>query len=118
MEGFNADDLVRVLLPDLAGIDASVLTISVALAICLVYWEGGSILRALRERRRRREAAARHGGTEAGVAAEEEEALRHQRDMREELGHQRDRGLSWLALATAVAVWLTGVLNKPNAFMP
>ena len=38
MEGFNADDLARVLLPDLAGVDASVLTISAALAICLVYW--------------------------------------------------------------------------------
>ena len=29
---------------------------------------------------------------------------------------ERRRGLGWLALVTAIAVWATGVLNTPNPF--
>jgi hypothetical protein len=31
---------------------------------------------------------------------------------------ERSRGLSWLLLATGMAVWLTGILNKESPLTP
>jgi hypothetical protein len=31
---------------------------------------------------------------------------------------ERKRGIGWLAFATAVAIWCTGILNKINPFQP
>ena len=37
---------------------------------------------------------------------------------RKEIREERTRGLAWLALVTAVAIWCTGILSKDNALQP
>lgn len=47
------------------------------------------------------------------VAAQQEKLLR-----RQVIQYERFRGLRWLAIATALVVWSTGILNKDNPLQP
>ncbi|KAL4437980.1 hypothetical protein ABPG77_004201 [Micractinium sp. CCAP 211/92] len=74
LSGFSGDDITRLLFPDLVGlVDGPTLLISCTLALALVYWEGGVLLRALRERqaaeaaRRRQEREARRRERGGGI---------------------------------------------------
>ncbi|PSC75763.1 hypothetical protein C2E20_1169 [Micractinium conductrix] len=57
LQGFNADDAARLLLPDLVGLagrlDGPTLLIGGILVLAFIYWEGGILLQELRERQRR-----------------------------------------------------------------
>ncbi|KAL3148607.1 hypothetical protein ABBQ38_014035 [Trebouxia sp. C0009 RCD-2024] len=47
------------------------------------------------------------------AAAQQEKLLRRQL-----IQHEKFRGLRWLAIATALVVWSTGILNKDNPLQP
>ncbi|KAL4425644.1 hypothetical protein ABPG75_009660 [Micractinium tetrahymenae] len=138
------------------------LLISCTLALAFVYWEGGVLLRTLRERRaaeaarRRRERKARRrqrgggifGSWDSGGGVVEDEsgdeggsgeqgdgawdagiledwgpepppAAPPQPPSRlEQARHERRRGLGYLALITAVLIWMTGVVSGPMPFQP
>ena len=130
LPGFNGDDLARLLLPDLVSlVDVPTLLISFLLLLAFVYWEGGVLLRQLRERQRtQRQQRQRQEGSsgespagEAAAASEQQQAQHEQLQDRQEwtplerARHERRRGLGWLALATAATIWMTGAVSS---FMP
>lgn len=147
LPGFSGDDEARLLFPDLVGlVDGPTFLISVTLFVAFVYWEGGVLLRALRERRQqsdqqqqggRDDTGAALGSWDAGSPGEgsdrgwgeagtqpvaSEARGEQQRTQREELidraRHERRRGLGLLALITAACIWMTGVVNSPSPFQP
>lgn len=121
--------------------DGGSFLVGLILAIAFIYWEGGVLLRQLRQRRQARERQRplehqrQQGGGEAGAGGaaaadglqpqlEEHHEEHHERKRWEEwtpldrARHERRRGLGWLALATAGLIWLTGVVNNPTPFQP
>ena len=106
LPGFNGDELRRLLFPDLV-MDAPNITIITLLAVAFVYWEGGILLRQLRERR---------GGGNSGGDGEDEGsgAPPLPPPSPVELARfERRRGLAWLALLTALSIWMTGIVSSP-----
>lgn len=116
-------------------------TAGAVLLVAFVYWEGGILLRQLRQRqqadRKQRELERRRqqgGSDDEELAAEGEqlrlEELEQEDDWRHHgqhpewtqldwARHERRRGLGWLALTTAGLIWLTGVVNgNPRPFQP
>lgn len=51
--------------------------------------------------------------TRSTAAAQQEKLLR-----RQVIQYEKFRGLRWLAIATALVVWSTGILNKDNPLQP
>lgn len=118
--------------------DGGSFLVGLILAIAFIYWEGGVLLRQLRQRRQARERQRQlerqrqQGGGEAGAGgAAAADGLQPQLDEHHEehhgreewtpldrARHERRRGLGWLALATAGLIWLTGVVNNPTPFQP
>lgn len=128
--------------------------ITCTLALAFVYWEGGVLLRALRERqaaeaarrRREREARRRRGGgifgswdsggaadgtSESGDAGDSsqvgsgfwedwgpEPPPPPEPTRMERARYERRRSLGYLALVTAVLIWMTGVVSGPTPFQP
>ena len=127
LPGFNGDDLARLLLPDLVSlVDVPTLLISVLLLLAFVYWEGGVLLRQLRERQRKQRQQGGNGESAAGeaaaaAAAEQQQGQQEKQQERQEwtplerARHEQRRGLGWLALATAATIWMTGAVSS---FMP
>ncbi len=104
--------MTKLLFPDVQTF--TTITIIGALLVAFVYWEGGIILHELEERRK---AQKELEGGEGGAAGR---ALPPNRPMtpQQQALYERKQGLAWLAIATAVAIWCTGVVNTPTPFMP
>ena len=143
LPGINGDDLARLLFPDLVGlVDGPTWLIGGLLTLAFVYWEGGVLLRAVRERQRqqreqrrrerqqrRREGQQPSGDSSTGSDEDEaaaaavaavEEALTPPPPLSpiDRARHERRRGLGWLALVTAGMIWMCGVVNGPTPFQP
>jgi hypothetical protein len=130
LPGFNGNDEVRLLFPDLVGLvdGRSIITIS-CLALALVYWEGGILVRQWQEQRRKQRKRARGevstddedaaaAAAAATAAAEAEQARKPPLTPIERARYERRRGLGFLALLTATLVWCCGFVQGPSPFDP
>jgi hypothetical protein len=133
LEGFNADDLNRILIPDVVSPgNLYTLLLLLALVVAALNWEWTledserdwmikdstktktTATRSISEDEVAKALADQgegHGLVKATPAASDESRLG-------KLRRERRRGLAWLALVTAVAIWCTGVLNKGTPFQP
>lgn len=127
LPGFNGDDLARLLFPDLVGlVDGPSLLVAGLLALALVYWEGGILLRRLRQRQQQQKRA-RSGSSGDGDAPPDASPpappappppVVPPRMGLDRARYERRRGLGWLALATAGLIWMCGAVNGPAPFQP
>lgn len=117
LPGFNADNMTRLFLPDLINTETIyTLLLLISCAAAVVYLELGALFNDFTQ--------------EKDFEKLEEQYLRQQKNLKnggdEDLGDsgvssaelERKRGIGWLAFATAVAIWCTGILNKINPFQP
>ena len=102
---FDGDDVNRLLIPDLVGVDGWTLAAAVAALVWLASLEGGLLADA--------EDGEEGEGGAAGQPPRPQDLPPEQRR-----AYERRRGLSWLALATALTVWCTGVVNKAPLLGP
>ena len=124
LPGFNANDAVRLFLPDLANpsnIYPTLLLLSSAAAF--LYWEGGGLWRELeqeQELERLEEDFEQSSGRAGGNGPVDEAALKARAvaAARARAARERRRALGWLALVTALAVWCTGLVNVGKPFQP
>ena len=109
--GFDVDGVTRLFTPDLIN-PSSVykILLFVSCAAAFVYLEGVALIQDLLQ--------------EMDYERLEDEFLEGGKDERNKRGalndtlRERRRGLGWLALVTALAVWCTGVVNEINPFQP
>ena len=115
LPGFNGDDLTRMLLADVQR-NPTTSAIIAALLVAFLFYEGELLFeRWQRDHPASRQQQEEEGG--GGAPNAQPQRRRHQTPM-ERLRHERRRGLYWLSMATAVALWCTGLLNRANPFQP
>ena len=127
LPGFNADDFTKLFLPDLiqpSNIYTCVLLLSCAVAF--VYLELGALVDDFLQEKDFEKLEdefleeAKTGKYRKGLPREEEiiardpeaELKAKQAYKRAKVQAERKRGLGWLALVTALAVWTTGIIIK------
>lgn len=136
LTGFNADDFTRLFLPDLiqpANIYTFLLFLSCAVAF--VYLELGVLLDGFLQEQdfekleedyledaktgKKQEDRQQQHAEEGTIERDIEAKVRAKKAFkRAKMQAERKRGLGWLALVTALAVWTTGLMNKINPFQP
>lgn len=102
------------------------LTLGGALLVAFLYWEGGIILheieerqaRAAQRRREEGEGSGSEGGEASGIVGTGRQPPNRPLTAEQAELYERKRGLAWLAIVTALAIWSTGVVNRPAPFMP
>ena len=137
LPGFNGDDYARLMVPDL--INASNLyyiILCISLAIAVVYLELGALVndflqeqdfekleeeflkRQKKEKKRRqRPSTTTTTTTTSSSSVSDVDEVQIQRNMAiQRAKEERRRGLGWLALATSLALWCTGILTEINPF--
>eukprot|EP00890_Picochlorum_soloecismus_P003032 jgi/Picsp_1/372/NSC_00370-R1_---NA--- len=119
VSGFDVNAETKLLFPDIVNIDNFyTAAIAIAFVVAFVSFEGIELLSSYQsekvfERLAEKASRKKRSSSEPGT---------DQKDQKEEyiqfMKRERKRGLGWLAIVTAIAVWSTGILNNPNPLTP
>ena len=123
LPGFNADNMNQLFLPDIINTtNLYYLLLFISCAVAVVYLEIGALVNDFIQEKDFEELE------DQFLQQQEQRAKNKNEEMiatkvkplsPEEIAYkERKRGLGWLAIITAAAIWCTGILNKINPFQP
>jgi len=119
VSGFDVNAETKLLFPDIVNIDnLYTAAIAIAFVVAFVSFEGIELLSSYQSEKvfeRLAEKASRKKRTLSDLSKDNED---DKEEYIELMKKERKRGLGWLAIVTAIAVWSTGILNNPSPLSP
>jgi hypothetical protein len=116
VSGFDVNAETKLLFPDIVNIDNFyTAAIAIAFVVAFISFEGIELISSYQSEKVFEKLAEKASRREKSI----DESDKDNEDTKKEyIKRERKRGLGWLAIVTAIAVWSTGILNNPNPLSP
>ena len=116
LSGFDVNAETKLLFPDIVNIDNFyTAAIAIAFVVAFISFEGIELLSSYQSEKVFEKLAEKSSRRESSINNPEKD---NEEEKEEYIKRERKRGLGWLAIVTAIAVWSTGILNNPNPLSP